>query len=193
MVDLPRIRKGVPGAQAPATMPPPPVPASDIDLPAPAVPVKPPVKEERETLPVTPVHMAAKPREMTEPIKLPDMGGKPRERETKAIHGSPPVFIKIDKYTDIIKNLQKLKTYSLSLRDALDAMSDIEKELTTGISISNKALDDFNTIIAVLDSKLLRANAIDDFDAGAPDDVERYIKGIYEQMDKIKTELKDIS
>jgi hypothetical protein len=103
------------------------------------------------------------------------------------------VFIKVDKYSDIVKSLQKLKSYSMSLRDALDALADIEKELTTGISISHKALDDFNTIIAILDSKLLRASAIEDFDIGEPGDVDKYIKGIYDQMEKIKTELKDMT
>ena len=110
--------------------------------------------------------------------------------QSVGIHGSPPVFIKIDKYTDIVKNLSNLKSYALSLRDALDALADIEKELTTGISIAHKALDDFNTIIAVLDSKLLRASAIRDTEINQPQDVDKYIKGIYEQMEKIKTDLR---
>ena len=115
------------------------------------------------------------------------------DHEAGEIHGSPPVFIKIDKYSDIVKNLQKLKSYAMSLRDALDALSDIEKEITTGISIAHKALDDFNTIIAILDSKLLRASAIEDLDVGAPGDVDKYIKGIYDQMEKIKGELKEMT
>ena len=205
MVDLPKIRKKAPDAPVPAAMPPapdkampappgmpvPPAPSSDIDLPAPAAPRKPEVKE--EALPPAAAAPEAEAKGAAEPLKLPDMGGKPKEGEVRGVHGSPPVFIKIDKYTDIVKNLQKLKSYSLSLRDAIDALSDIEKELTTGISIANKALDDFNTIIAILDSKLLRASAIEEFDIGAPADVEKYIKGIYEQMDKIKTELNEMA
>jgi hypothetical protein len=143
--------------------------------------------------PPAPAAPRAEVKAAAEAIRLPDTGGQPREGEVRGVHGSPPVFIKIDKYTDIVKNLQKLKSYSLSLRDAIDALSDIEKELTTGISIANKALDDFNTIIAILDSKLLRASAIEEFDIGAPADVEKYIKGIYDQMDKIKTELKEMA
>jgi len=204
MVDFPKIRKKAPYVPVPAGMPPapdrampvppgmpvPPAPSPDIDLPAPAAPRKPEVKEE----PAPPAAAApeAKARDVAEPLKLPETGGKPRG-EARDIHGSPPVFIKIDKYTDIVKNLQKLKSYSLSLRDAMDALSDIEKEMTTGISIANKALDDFNTIIAILDSKLLRASAIEDFDIDAPGDVDKYVKGIYEQMEKIKTELKEMT
>jgi hypothetical protein len=156
--------------------------APPLPTPPPAAPAVPStVPEPAKAPPVRPV----------EPIKLPEPGG--RVGEIKDVHGSPPVFIKIDKYSDIVKNLQKLKSYALSLRDALDALADIEKELTTGISIGHKALDDFNTIIAILDSKLLRASAIEEFDIGAPGDMDKYIKGIYDQMEKIKDELKDLS
>lgn len=134
--------------------------------------------------------------EAVKPLEMPKTAKPAADRDDWSdsvdIHGSPPVFIKIDKYTDIVKNLSKLKSYAMSLRDALDALADIEKELTTGISIAHKALDDFNTIIAVLDSKLLRASAIKDMDVSAPGDVDKYIKGIYDQMERIKSELKSI-
>lgn len=209
MVDLPRMKKRMPEPPAPEGMPPPPLPASDIDLPAPAAPRRPEEKEEekpeekqekQEKEPGKPEEKPGPPSppepppgakaEKAEPIRMPDTGGA---RETPEIHGSPPVFIKIDKYSDVAKNLQKLKSYAMALRDALDALSDMEKELSTGISIAHKALDDFNTTIAILDSKLLRASAIEDFDVEKAGDIEKYVKGIYDQMDKIKAELKDLS
>jgi hypothetical protein len=126
-------------------------------------------------------------------MKLPQTGrGIEDVGDVVDIHGSPPVFIKIDKYSDIVKNLSRLKAYSMSLRDALDALADIEKELTTGISIAHKALDDFNTIISMLDSRLLRASSIKELEASGPEEMDKYIKGIYNQMDKIKEELKEI-
>jgi len=107
----------------------------------------------------------------------------------------PPLFIKIDKYKEIIGNLQRLKTYALSLRDALDALDDIEKELKTGIQITQKALDDFNSIIALLDSKLIRlAGGEDsDFEGQVPEHMDDYIKGVYDQISKIRNELRTIS
>jgi hypothetical protein len=217
MVDLSKIRRRAPApapAPAPAGMRAPPRPASDFDLPAPARPGPPaqaraplppaplasaPAPASRPSAPARPAALpmpepAPMPRGMgpARPLRLPETGGGPKEGE-RGVHGSPPVFIKIDKYSDIVKNLQKLKSYAMSLRDALDALSDIEKEITTGISIAHKALDDFNTIIAILDSKLLKASAIEDMDIGAPGDVDKYIKGIYDQMEKIKTELKEMS
>jgi uncharacterized phage infection (PIP) family protein YhgE len=108
--------------------------------------------------------------------------------------GTPPLFIKIDKYGDIIKNMQRLKSFSLGLRDALDALSDIEKELNTGLTIANRALDNFNTTINMMDTKLLRIAGTTETDkeTGVPDELDDYIKNVYEQMTKLKHELKTI-
>jgi hypothetical protein len=107
----------------------------------------------------------------------------------------PPLFIKIDKYKDIIQNLQRLKTYSLSLRDALDALNDIEKELKTGIELTQRAVDDFNSIIAMLDAKLIRLAGGEEgeFEGQVPEHMDDYIKGVYEQISKIRDELRTIS
>lgn len=107
---------------------------------------------------------------------------------------APPLFIKIDKYQEVVDSLRKLKSISLSLRDALDALADIEKELTTGITISHKALDDFNTIISILDSKLMRMGELGTGRGReSPGDLNTYVRGIYDQMDKIKQDLKNVS
>src|SRR4030043_712558 len=102
----------------------------------------------------------------------------------------PPLFIKIDKYKEIIQNLQRLKSYSLSLRDAMDALNDIEKELRTGIEITQKALDDFNSIIAMLDTKLIRLSGGDEgqIEGEVPEHMDDYIKGVYDQISKIRDE-----
>ena len=107
----------------------------------------------------------------------------------------PPLFIRIDKYKEIIQNLQRLKSYSLSLRDALDALNDIEKELRTGIDLTQKALDDFNAIISVMDAKLIRLSGGEEgeLEGEAPEHMDDYIKGVYDQISKIRDELKTIS
>jgi hypothetical protein len=109
---------------------------------------------------------------------------------------SPPLFIKIDKYKDIVQNLQRLKSYALGLRDALDALNDIEKELRTGIQLTQKALDDFNAIIAMLDAKVIRLAGGDEGgyeETEIPQHMDEYIKGVYDQISKIRDELRVIS
>jgi len=107
----------------------------------------------------------------------------------------PPLFIRIDKYKEIIQNLQRLKSYALSLRDALDALNDIEKELRTGIDLTQKALDDFNAIISVMDAKLIRLAGGEEgeIEGETPEHMDDYIKGVYDQISKIRDELKTIS
>lgn len=107
----------------------------------------------------------------------------------------PPLFIRIDKYKEIIQNLQRLKSYSLSLRDALDALNDIEKELRTGIDLTQRALDDFNAIISMMDAKLIRLAGGEEgeLEGEVPEHMDDYIKGVYDQISKIRDELRTIS
>lgn len=106
----------------------------------------------------------------------------------------PPLFVKVDKYEDVIKNVQELRSYTLSLRDALDALADIEKELKVGMEVAHKTLDRVNAIISMLDSKLLRTQGIDiEGEVKTPKEVEGYIKNVYGQIERLKSELKAIS
>ncbi len=111
--------------------------------------------------------------------------------DAQDISVSPPLFIKIDKYSELVKDIQKLKGNMLALRDALDAISDIEKELISGISLAHKALDDFSMVISSMDSKLLRAHSIDNVPINTKE-MDSYIKGVYEKMERIKKELESV-
>lgn len=132
-------------------------------------------------------------REVRESPKAPSPHRGIGKIEHLHVPGSPPLFIKVDKYNDVVENLGKLKSFALSLRDALDALADIEKELTTGISIAHKALDEFNTIISILDSKLTKMDSLDVGKHAGPKEMDSYVRNIYDQMDKIKQELKAVS
>ncbi len=115
------------------------------------------------------------------------------ERSKKA---SPPVFVKLERYREILEDVQKLRSYSLGLRDALDAMGEIEKEFKTAMSLTNKVLDKVNIIISSLDMKLLQKSGpnMDTLPPiKPPEDVDNYVKGIYEQIDKLKAELQSIA
>jgi hypothetical protein len=109
---------------------------------------------------------------------------------------SPPVFVKVERYRELLEDIQKLRSYSLGLRDAIDAMSEIEKEFKTAMDLTNKVLDKVNIIISSLDMKLLRKTGISHDEAPSvkpPEEVETYLKGIYDQVDKLKTELQTLS
>ncbi len=114
----------------------------------------------------------------------------PAPRQAKPV--SPPLFIKIDKYRDVLKNVQELKSFSVGLRDAMDALAEVEHELKVGMDIANKALDRFNTLLSMLDSKLMRIDGMEETEVQTPKEIDDYVKGLYDQIERIKHELRTI-
>jgi len=109
---------------------------------------------------------------------------------------SPPVFIKLDRFKELLGDVQQLRSYSLGLRDALDAMSEIEKEFKTAMNLTNKVLDKVNMILSSIDMKLLKGGGTTPSEAMSikpPPEIESYVQGIYEQIEKLKGELQSIA
>ncbi|MBU0898359.1 MAG: hypothetical protein KKB03_02815 [Nanoarchaeota archaeon] len=102
---------------------------------------------------------------------------------------TPPLFVKIDKYDDIVNHISKLKSLSLGLRDALDALAEIEKEIATGVAIANKSLDSLNVIANELE---LRFAKVSGARGKVPEHVEEYIKNSYDKIEKMKERFDDI-
>ena len=109
---------------------------------------------------------------------------------------SPPVFVKVDRFRELLDDVSKMRSYSLGLRDALDAMSELEKEFKTAMTITNKVLDKLNIIISSIDMKLLKKPGEpqpEEPSARAPEEIEAYVKGIYEQIERLKGELQSLA
>ncbi|UCD03376.1 MAG: hypothetical protein JSV63_01950 [Candidatus Aenigmatarchaeota archaeon] len=103
---------------------------------------------------------------------------------------SPPVFVKLDRFRDLLEDIQKLRSYSLGLRDAIDAMAEIEKEFKTAMGLTHKVLDKVNILISSIDAKLLQKTGPSSLLATIkpPEDVDKYVKGISDQIEKLKSE-----
>ncbi|MBI4182291.1 MAG: hypothetical protein HY520_04975 [Candidatus Aenigmarchaeota archaeon] len=115
------------------------------------------------------------------------------EGEGRKDKRGPPLFIKIEKYQEVVNTLHKLKTFSLSLRDALDALADVERELRNGVVIAHKALDHFNQTIATLDTKISRLPPEEDMDLAERQDMgemDAYVQNLHQQVQKIRHDLK---
>ena len=108
----------------------------------------------------------------------------------ETVSSGPPVFIKIDKYREVVEQLHTLKSCSLSLRDALDALAEVERELQQGLSMSHRALDKFNTIITNIDSKITRVPSKGSGRTDEGEELENYVRGVHDQMEKVKKGLK---
>jgi len=116
---------------------------------------------------------------------------------------SPPLFIKIEKYRDVVRNLMEIKSFVLNLRDALDVMDDIQREISNGVNIAKKTLDELNMLLSNLDSYLVKPESVDRAMAAEPyevrqntqqtEELENYVKDVYGQLEKLKTQLKSLS
>ncbi|MEE9323414.1 MAG: hypothetical protein V3U72_02610 [Candidatus Aenigmarchaeota archaeon] len=143
----------------------------------------------------------------TEPaVKLPEIKKlppppPPHRAAIPSPSHSPPVFIKVNRYKDIVKSIRDLKSYLLNLRDALDTIEDIHKEVTNGIEVAHKTLDELNLIISNFDSLFMRPQGIESHmeeeEAARPErmnsgEVEGHMKDVYSQLEKLRTQLKTI-
>lgn len=136
--------------------------------------------------------------------RLPPLKFSPPEGAPK---GSPPLFIKIDKYREVLRNIRNLRSYILNLRDALDVLEDMQKELANGVHIAQRTVDELNVILSSLDSFFLKPQAIEHHErdeemeeaykphhpeAPAPREVEGYVKDVYGELEKLRSQLKSI-
>ena len=127
-----------------------------------------------------------------EPAPIADIPRPAPAPKAAAKAAAPPLFIKIDKYKDVLKTVQELKSFSVGLRDAMDALAEVEHELKVGMEIANKALDRFNALLSLLDSKLIRIDGMEEQDVQTPKEIDDYVKGLYDQIERIKHELRTI-
>ena len=130
------------------------------------------------------------------PPTLPEIKKSPSPPRPPAPQAqSPPLFIKVDRYRDIIKNIRDLKSHLLNLRDALDVLEDMQKEVANGIEIAHKTLDELNTLISHLDSFFLRPQGIEthmEREEGSAEEVGNYVRDVYTQLEKLRSQLRAI-
>lgn len=152
----------------------------------------PPPPLARPPLEVSPQYIDDIPKQLPKPAKqLPAAGYQRRPHPSHAKKPSPPLFIKIDKYRELVQGIKDLRSHALSLRDALDAITDIEKELRNGISITQNSLDRFNSVITSIDTRLLRVGAEEEV-IEVPKEMDDYVKDLYDHVERIKHDLKVI-
>jgi hypothetical protein len=130
-------------------------------------------------------------------------------RAETSLEGSPPLFIKVDKYREVLRNIRNLRSYILNLRDALDVLEDIQKELANGVHVAQKTVDELNVILSSLDAFFLKPHVVEheereeeieeeDYrphhpEAPAPREVEGYVRNVYGELERLRNQLKSIS
>jgi hypothetical protein len=134
------------------------------------------------------------------PLKLPEIKRSlPKPPTRPAPSQSPPLFIKVDKYRDVVRNIRELRSYILNLRDALDVLKDMQREIANGIEIAQKTLDELNSITSSLDSFFMKPHTMDRpgeyeerEELEESDEVDTSMRDVYGQLEKLRAQLRAI-
>jgi len=120
--------------------------------------------------------------------------------------GSPSLFVKIERYTDIQEHLQELKYSTTNMRNILDRLSESQKKLQVSLSLSYSTLEKMNQTLDFLGAKfsgrvmrtpeapfgggMERPPAPPRAEATLDEDLQGYLRGINNQVEKIRNDLK---
>jgi hypothetical protein len=137
------------------------------------------------------------------PARLPELKKIPLKPLPRLASQSPPIFIKVEKYREIIKGIRDLRSYILNLRDTLDVLVDMQRELANGIEIAQKTLDELSTILANLDSFFIKPQGTkdkmdeygeqDEQEENEPGEIQSSMNDVYGHLEKLRAQLKSIS
>lgn len=137
------------------------------------------------------------------PLKLPEIKKAPLKPLPRMPAQSPPIFIKVEKYREIIKGIRDLRSYILNLRDTLDVLVDMQRELANGIEIAQKTLDELSTILSTLDSFFMKPQGVEskladyeereDLEERDSDEIQGSMSDVYGHLEKLRAQLKAIS
>ena len=126
--------------------------------------------------------------------------GPTRSVSPETFSASPPLFVKVERYREIVGSINSIKSYLLNLRDTLDVLEEMHKEVANGIDMSHKMLDKLNMILSRLDSFFTRPHVAEAEPeeehepihpkAPRPAEMEHYVKNVYGQLERLKNQLK---
>jgi hypothetical protein len=141
--------------------------------------------------------------EKYQPVKLPEIRKSSPKPLPRLPAQSPPIFIKVEKYREIVKGIRDLRSYILNLRDTLDILVDMQRELANGIEIAQKTLDELSTTLSSLDSffmkpqgaesRLMNYGEREDIEENDTDEIQSSMNDVYGHLEKLRSQLKAIS
>ena len=104
-----------------------------------------------------------------------------------------PLFIKIDKYKEVLQKVQKMKNIVNNLNRLILLQDSIEKARADSIDSMKKNIQDFQTTVQTLDQELVRPRQMEPFIKDQQtQSVDTYTKEIEGEVNKLKEQLKNI-
>lgn len=141
------------------------------------------------------VKQAVVPQERPQPMEMPkfDLGKLP-ERPRFA-----PLFIKIDRYQEILNSIENLKSILLGVRDLLNLMQQLDRIKIESETLLNKNIQEVILIISNMDKEFIRPKGVsvedsvqDARDSMGYEKVGNYIGDLQRELDNLKSQLQTL-
>ncbi len=111
------------------------------------------------------------------------------ERETGA-----PLFVKVDKYRDIIKTIQELKLFVASTKQVFAVLQDVENLKADALNVLRATVQRLERSILEIDSELLRPHGVGIAETKSQEvgHLESSLEELQKQLLELKRELQDM-
>lgn len=112
-----------------------------------------------------------------------------RERETGA-----PLFVKVDKYRDIIKNVQEIKLFVASTKQVFGILHDVESLRADTLNVLRATLQRIERSMLEIDTELLRpyGASVAEAESGEAGHIESSLGELQRQLLELKRELQEM-
>ncbi len=135
------------------------------------------------------VKQAVVPEKPQEPAPLPKIDlGKLPERPRFA-----PLFVKIDRYHEILNTIQNLKSTLLGARDLLNLMQQLDRMKIEAETLLQKNIQEVVLNISNMDKEFVKPKGIQTEEHPVPDmeyeKVECYVGDLQRELDNLKSQL----
>ncbi len=108
--------------------------------------------------------------------------------------GFAPLFVKIDRYRNILRSLAELKTTVTLARNALVTLDQIERIKYDNLSLISNAMNKIDKKLTSLDSEFLRPSGFQEetADNSEVESLQGVISDLRSQIDELKNEMQQV-
>ncbi|MAH42536.1 hypothetical protein CL614_02310 [archaeon] len=107
--------------------------------------------------------------------------------------GETPLFIKVDKYSDLLAHVKEMKTFLKTFKQTLDVLREIENAKTDAVKILVASANRLERILETADQELLKPDLAEEVEASGQEEashVEDTLESLKTEINSLKGELK---
>ncbi len=115
---------------------------------------------------------------------------KPVYEETYTESPGAPLFVKVDKYRDVLRDVHELKLYTAGIKQVLDLLHDIETIRVDANKVLRATVQRIEKTLTEVDSELLRPRGAIMSEVAREDTEVRHLEGSLTDLQKQLSDLK---